>query len=241
MDLRSKFGFRERRETPFLSEAEFARLREEMVEKQIRRRGLADARVLAAMREVPRHEFVPQELRAQAYEDKPLPIGENQTISQPYMVASMTAALGLTGAERVLEIGTGCGYQAAVLSRLAKEVYSIEVHSSLALAAQERLARLGYTNVHVHCGDGTLGLPECAPFDAIVVTAAAPAVPAPLLEQLVPPPRDGRLVIPVGHEDHQELRLIRKSAGQISSQVIEECRFVPLIGRHGWRLPFRNE
>ena len=245
MDLRSKFGFGERREVPLPSEEEFARLREEMVEKQIRRRGIADGRVLAALLEVPRHEFVPEELRAQAYDDKPLPIGESQTISQPYMVASMTAALGLTGGlprsdrgERVLEIGTGCGYQAAVLSRLAKEVYSIESRPPLALAAQERLARLGYTNVHVHCGDGTLGLPECAPFDGILVTAAAPAVPAPLLEQLA---EGGRLVIPVGSEDHQELRLIRKSAGQITSLVIEECRFVPLVGRHGWREPSRND
>lgn len=251
MDLRSKFGFRpprfdrgERppRRAPLPSEEEFARLREEMVEKQIRRRGLADARVLAALLEVPRHEFVPEELRAQAYDDKPLPIGESQTISQPYMVASMTAALGLAGTlprgERVLEIGTGCGYQAAVLSRLAREVYSIEVCPPLALAAQERLTRMGYTNVHVHCGDGTLGLPECAPFDAILVTAAAPAVPAPLLEQLA---EGGRLVIPVGPEEHQELRFIRKSAGQITSHVIEECRFVPLVGRHGWRVPFRND
>jgi protein-L-isoaspartate(D-aspartate) O-methyltransferase len=213
-------------------------LRREMVEKQIRRRGIADPRVLAAMLEVPRHEFVPEEMRAQAYDDKPLPIGESQTISQPYMVASMTAALGLTGAERVLEIGTGCGYQAAVLSRLAKEVYSIEARPQLALAAQERLTRLAYVNVHVHCGDGTLGLLECAPFDAILVTAAAPSVPAPLLEQLAV---GGRLVIPVGSEDHQELRLIRKSAGQIAARVIEECRFVPLVGRHGWREPFRNE
>ncbi len=248
MDLRSKFGFRlprfdrgERRPEssgPLLSEEELARLREEMVEKQIRRRGLTDARVLAALLEVPRHEFVPEELRAQAYDDKPLPIGESQTISQPYMVASMTAALGLTGTERVLEIGAGCGYQAAVLSRLAKEVYSIEVRPPLALAAQERLTRLGYTNVHVHCGDGTLGLPECAPFDAILVTAAAPAVPAPLLEQLAD---GGRLVIPVGSEEHQELRLIRKSAGQIASHAIEECRFVPLVGRHGWRAPSRDD
>jgi protein-L-isoaspartate(D-aspartate) O-methyltransferase len=245
MDLRSKFGFRparpdrgERRETPPPTPEEFHRLRSEMVEKQIRRRGIADARVLAALLEVPRHEFVPEELRSLAYDDKPLPIGESQTISQPYIVASMTAALGLTGSERVLEIGTGCGYQAAVLSRLAKEVYSIEARPLLALAAQERLARLGYTNVHVHCGDGTLGLAECAPFDAILVTAAAPAVPAPLLEQLA---EGGRLVIPVGSEDHQELRFIRKSAGQITSRVIEECRFVPLVGRHGWREPSRND
>lgn len=247
MDLRSKFGFRpprfdrgERppREAALASEEDFARLREEMVEKQIRRRGIADQRVLAAMLEVPRHEFVPEELRALACDDRPLPIGEGQTISQPYIVASMTAALGLVGTERVLEIGTGSGYQAAVLSRLAREVYSIEGRPPLALAAQERLARLSYTNVHVHCGDGTLGLPECAPFDAILVTAAAPAVPAPLLDQLA---EGARLVIPVGSEDHQELRLVRKAGGQITSRVIEECRFVPLVGRYGWRGPSRND
>jgi protein-L-isoaspartate(D-aspartate) O-methyltransferase len=237
MDLRSKFGFRERHEAP-PSDEDFVRLREEMIEKQIRRRGIGDPRVLAVLLEVPRHLFVPDELRAQAYDDKPLPIGESQTISQPYMVASMTAALGLTGSERVLEIGTGCGYQAAVLSRLAKDVYSIEARPPLALAAQERLTGLGYANVHVHCGDGTLGLPECAPFDAILVTAAAPSVPAPLLDQLA---EGGRLVIPVGSEEHQELRLIRKSAGRIVSDVIEECRFVPLVGRHGWRAPSRND
>src|SRR3989441_4054303 len=146
--------------------------RTEMIEKQLRRRGITDATVLAAMAEVPRHEFVPHELRSRAYEDAPLPIGGGQTISQPYIVAAMTAALRLQPEDRVLEIGTGCGYQAAVLSRLAKEVFTIERRAELASAASEKLARLGYSNVHVHCGDGTLGLPEFAPFNAILVAAA---------------------------------------------------------------------
>ena len=184
---------------------------------------------------VPRHEFVPQASLADAYADKPLPIGESQTISQPYIVASMTAALALAGAERVLEVGAGCGYQAAVLSRLAADVYTIESRLRLALAARERLERLGYSNVHVHAGDGTLGLVECAPFDAILVTAAAPSPPAPLVEQLA---EGGRLVIPVGPSDYQELLLIHKFSGQTLQRVLEECRFVPLVGRHGWREPF---
>lgn len=211
---------------------EFARGREEMVEQQIRRRGIGSARVLEAMRRVPRHEFVPADMQESAYEDRPLPIGEGQTISQPYMVASMTAALELEGAERVLEIGTGSGYQAAVLSCLAAEVFTIEVRAPLASAARERLERLGFANVHVHCGDGSLGLEECAPFDAILVSAAAPTVPAPLLDQLA---EGGRLAIPVGWEEHQEFRILHKAAGQITSRAVEECRFVPLIGRHGWR------
>jgi len=232
VDWRDKFGNVEGREGETAQPGEFVRLREEMVERQIRRRGIDSARVLEAMRAVPRHKFVPANVQAEAYEDRPLPIGEGQTISQPYMVGSMTAALELEGAERVLEIGTGCGYQAAILACLAAEVFTIEVRSPLALAARERLERLGFSNVHVHCGDGTLGLLECAPFDAILVTAAAPDVPTPLLDQLA---EGGRLVIPVGSEEHQELRVVRKAAGQVTSQIIEECRFVPLVGRHGWR------
>src|SRR5713101_7968065 len=155
-----------------------------MIEKQLRRRGVNDPHVLAAMNAVQREEFVPNDLRPRAYEDLPLPIGEGQTISQPYIVAAMTAALRLNGVERVLEVGAGCGYQAAVLSHLAKDVFSIEYRSPLASAAATRLARLQYANVHVHCGDGTFGLPDFAPFDAILVAAAAPAVPAPLCSQL---------------------------------------------------------
>ena len=212
----------------------FAALRAEMIEKQVRRRGIADSRVLAAMAAVAREEFVPQEFRHRAYEDAPLPIGEGQTISQPYIVAVMSAALNLTGNERVLEIGTGCGYQAAVLSRMAKVVFTIESRSELASAAAARLERLGYVNVHVHCGDGTLGLPEFAPFDAILVAAAAPAVPEPLRSQLA---EGGRLILPVGDAENQELRLIERVGSSFQIQVLEPCRFVPLIGYHGWKEP----
>ena len=214
------------------AEAGFARLRRAMVEEQIRERGIGSPRVLEALLAVPRHKFVPEESAGAAYADQPLPIGEGQTISQPYMVAVMTEAMELTGSERVLEVGTGSGYQAAVLSLLAREVYTVESVSSLAIVARRRLARLGYLNVHVHAGDGTLGLPEFAPFEAIVVTAAAPKIPPPLVEQLA---EGGRLVIPVGQADHQELLQVRKAGGEAFSRVLHYCRFVPLVGRHGWR------
>jgi protein-L-isoaspartate(D-aspartate) O-methyltransferase len=213
---------------------DFAARRSEMVEEQIRERGITDARVLEAMRNVPRHEFVPPEMVAQAYMDQPLPIGEGQTISQPFMVAAMAAALQLTGTERVLEIGTGCGYQAAVLSWVAGEVFTIETQEALAVAARERLARLGYANVQVRAGDGTLGWPEAAPFEAILVTAAAPAVPPPLADQLAD---GGRLVIPVGTPEMQELRRLTKREGTTAQEVLYDCRFVPLVGRYGWRDP----
>lgn len=216
---------------------DFAAQRSEMVEKQIRGRGIADLRVLEAMLAVPRHEFIPAASLAEAYADKPLSIGEGQTISQPYMVAVMSVALDLSELERVLEIGTGCGYQAAVLSHLATDVYSVESRGPLALAARARLQRLGYKNVHVHCGDGTLGLAECAPFDAILVTAAAPAIPDPLVQQL---DESGRMVIPVGSSDYQKLTLVQKKGSEVTTRVLEECRFVPLIGRHGWSKPFRE-
>jgi protein-L-isoaspartate(D-aspartate) O-methyltransferase len=209
-------------------------LRRAMVEEQIRRRGIATSRVLDAFLSVARHEFVPHELVALAYSDGPLSIGEGQTISQPFMVAAMTEALELAGHERVLEIGTGSGYQAALLSRLAREVHSVERNATLAETARERLARLGYANVTVHDGDGTLGLPELAPFDAIVVTAASPSVPPPLVEQLA---EGGRLVIPVGDAQQQECVLLRKVEGRISQTVLHYCRFVPLVGRHGWHGP----
>jgi protein-L-isoaspartate(D-aspartate) O-methyltransferase len=212
----------------------FAELRRAMVEEQIRKRGVADPRVLEAMLAVPRHEFVPAERAAEAYTDQPLPIGEGQTISQPYMVAAMAEALELTGAERVLEIGTGCGYQVAVLSRLAREVFTIEAHIPLAETAAQRLARLGFANVQVKAGDGTLGWPEAAPFDAILVTAAAPSVPPPLVEQLA---EGGRLVIPVGTPDFQELCRIRKREGRTTREALFDCRFVPLRGRYGWQDP----
>jgi protein-L-isoaspartate(D-aspartate) O-methyltransferase len=204
----------------------------EMIEKQLRRRGIRDAAVLAAMAAVPRHEFVPEGLRPNAYDDLPLPIGGGQTISQPYIVAAMTAALRLQPGDRVLEIGAGCGYHAAVLSRLAREVFTIERRPELASAASELLARLGYANAHVHCGDGTLGLPELAPFDAILVAAAAPAVPKPLLAQLA---EGGRMIIPVGEADHQELRLVEKHGDAFPAKILEGCRFVPLVGYHGWQ------
>jgi protein-L-isoaspartate(D-aspartate) O-methyltransferase len=206
--------------------------RRAMIETQIRRRGIHETRVLAAMGAVPRHEFVPTEFRNRAYEDAPLPIGDGQTISQPYIVAAMTMALRLRGGERVLEIGTGCGYQAAVLASLAKEVFTIEYRSELATSAAERLARLGYANVHVHCGDGTLGLPEFAPFDAILVAAAAPAVPAPLLAQLA---EGGRMVVPVGSVENQELQLVERMNDKFRTTMLEGCRFVPLVGAHGWK------
>ncbi len=213
---------------------EFAAQRLEMIEKQLRRRGISDAAVLAAMKAVPRHEFVPQELRSRAYEDVPLPIGGGQTISQPYIVAAMTAALHLLPSDRVLEIGTGCGYQAAVLSRLVKEVFTIERRPELASAASAKLARLGYANAHVHCGDGTLGLAEFAPFDAILVAAAAPAVPKPLLAQLA---EGGRMILPVGDAEHQELQLIERRGDAFPTKLLEGCRFVPLVGYHGWQEP----
>jgi protein-L-isoaspartate(D-aspartate) O-methyltransferase len=203
-----------------------------MVETQLRRRGLNDAAVLQVMDTVPRHEFVPSEFRGRAYEDVPLPIGEAQTISQPYIVAAMTAALQLRGHERVLEVGTGCGYQAAILARLSKEVFTIDYQPELAADAAARLERLGYTNVHVHCGDGTRGLPDFAPFDAILVAAGAPGVPAPLLEQLA---QGGRMIVPVGNVENQDLRLITRDGTSFLSTTLEPCRFVPLLGAFGWK------
>jgi protein-L-isoaspartate(D-aspartate) O-methyltransferase len=205
-----------------------------MIETQLRRRGITDAAVLAAIEGVPRHEFVAEEFRARAYDDVPLPIGDGQTISQPYIVAAMTAALHLRPVDRVLEIGTGCGYQAAILSHLAKEVFTVERRPGLARSASERLARLGYSNAHVHCGDGTLGLPEFALFDAILVAAAAPTVPAPLLAQLA---EGGRMILPVGDPEHQELQLIEKQGTAFLKSTLEGCRFVPLVGYHGWQEP----
>jgi protein-L-isoaspartate(D-aspartate) O-methyltransferase len=207
--------------------------RTEMVETQLRKRGINDAAVLRAMTAVARHEFVPEQSRGSAYADEPLAIGGGQTISQPYIVAAMTAALRLTGSEKVLEIGTGCGYQAAVLSLLSREVFSIEYRPELARSASERLERLGFTNVHVHCGDGTLGLKEFAPYDAILVAAAAPTLPEPLLEQL--DVTTGRMIVPIGGEDQQRLLLVRRNGSEYTSEEHERCRFVPLLGRYGWK------
>lgn len=210
----------------------FEYARREMVARQIEDRGIRSERVLEAMRAVPRHLFVPGEYISASYTDEPLPIGEGQTISQPFMVAAMADALLLKGSERVLEIGAGSGYQAAVLSLLAREVIAIEAQPSLAESARERLARLGYCNVQVEGGDGSEGWPSEAPYDAILVTAAAPSVPPPLVEQLVD---GGRLVIPVGRPEHQELIRITKRRGEIAQEFLYDCRFVPLVGHYGWQ------
>jgi protein-L-isoaspartate(D-aspartate) O-methyltransferase len=215
-----------------LERKEYAALCVEMIEKQLRRRGITDAAVLSAMMAVPRHDFVAEELRSHAYDDLPLPIGGGQTISQPYIVAAMTAALHLQPADRVLEIGTGCGYHAAVLSRLAREVFTIERRPELASSASTKLARLGYSNAHVHCGDGTLGLLEFAPFDAILVAAAAPAIPKPLLAQLA---EGGRMILPIGDKEHQELQFIERRGNAFPAKMLEGCRFVPLVGYYGWQ------
>ncbi len=212
-------------------ESNYAALRARMVELQLRSRGIRDARVLQAMLTVPREEFVPEEFRDQSYEDRPISIGEEQTISQPYMVASMMEALQLTGNENALEIGAGSGYAAAVLSRLVKIVHTVESRPGLATAAQHRLTRLGFANVVVHTGDGSLGLNGAAPFDAIAVAAAAPLVPQPLVDQLA---EGGRLVVPVGREDTQDLIFVQCRDGVIISKTLYACRFVPLTGRYGF-------
>jgi protein-L-isoaspartate(D-aspartate) O-methyltransferase len=205
--------------------------RSDMVERQLRKRDIRSPRVLEAMNSVPRHLFVPPEHIGDAYADTPLPIGVGQTISQPFMVAAMAEALLLEGSEKVLEIGAGSGYQAAVLSLLAREVIAIESQPALADVARSRLAKLGYNNVRVETGDGSLGWPPDAPYDAILVTAAAPYVPPPLLEQLAD---RGRLVIPVGPAEQQELLRIIKREGRTTRESLFACRFVPLLGRFGW-------
>jgi protein-L-isoaspartate(D-aspartate) O-methyltransferase len=203
-----------------------------MIREQLERRNIHDPRVLNAMVAVPRHHFVPSNLNEHAYDDNALPIGENQTISQPYIVALTVAALELQGHERVLEIGTGSGYAAAVLAQLAAEVWTIERYPSLARAAAERLGELGYTNVHVLVGDGTQGLPERAPFEAIAVAAAGPQVPHSLVDQLA---LGGRLVIPIGTRDEQRLlRIVRTPQGW-REDSLGPVRFVPLVGREGWQ------
>jgi protein-L-isoaspartate(D-aspartate) O-methyltransferase len=203
-----------------------------MVEDQIRRRGIAEVRVLDAFLKVPRHEFVPDHLRDDAYRDCPLPIGSGQTISQPYMVAAMTVAAAIKQGDRVLEIGTGSGYQAAILAELAGEVYSVERRDSLSRAAQAVLDRLGYGNIHLRVGDGTLGWKSESPFSAIVVTAGAPHIPDPLVEQLA---IGGKLVIPIENGFAQVLHIIEKTPSGIEKRRGERCTFVPLVGEHGWQ------
>lgn len=203
---------------------EFARRR--MVESQLRLRGIRDQRVLDAMLKVPRHQFVPERYWREAYDDHPLPIGEGQTISQPYIVAIMLESLALRPEEKALEVGTGSGYATALLGELAAEVFSMERHPALAAEAQRVLDRLGYKNVRVFAGDGKRGFPEAAPYNAILVSAAAPELPRPLVEQLA---EGGRMMIPVGLGDAQQLQLLHVENGEVKVSLRELCRFVPLV------------
>ena len=214
-----------------LSEENYKTLREKMVELQIKTRGVNEERILKSMKEIPRHLFVAEEQRIYAYEDFPLPIGAGQTISQPYMVALMTEALQLEGDEKVLEIGTGSGYQAAILSKLCREVYTTEKIESLALKAEKLFKELGYNNIKIKICDGTAGWMEHAPYDGIIVTAGAPKIPNPLIEQLSD---NGKIVIPVGGSFSQDLIVAEKIKGELVKKVICGCMFVPLIGKHGW-------
>jgi len=202
-----------------------------MVETQLRTRGIRDQRVLEAMRRVPRHEFVPAAMLGAAYDDRPLAIGEHETISQPYIVAAMTQATSVAAGDKALEVGAGSGYQAAILGQMGAIVYAVEINPRLAAGARDRLARLGYASVEVVAGDGSEGLPDYAPYDVIVVSAAAPEISPVLLGQLA---EGGRLVAPVGNLRYQELLLLSKQGGRISSRYLDACQFVPLIGKGGW-------
>jgi protein-L-isoaspartate(D-aspartate) O-methyltransferase len=206
--------------------------RERMVAEQIAWRDVGDERVLDAMRSVPRHRFVPPEFQHLAYSDGPLRIGEGQTISQPYIVALMTELLELRGDENVLEVGTGSGYQAAILSRLADEVHTVERHETLAFRAEQILTELGCKNVKIHIGDGSLGYPRQAPYHSIIVTASAPQVPQPLLDQLAD---QGRLVLPVGGRASQVLQRWRRQGDKFTHESLVPVAFVPLLGKHGWQ------
>jgi protein-L-isoaspartate(D-aspartate) O-methyltransferase len=209
----------------------FEEQRRKMVQEQLQVRGITNERVLAAFRKVPRHLFVPKEFQPEAYADHPIPIGGGQTISQPYMVALMTQLLRLQGHERVLELGTGSGYQLAILAELALEVYSVERLPDLAEQASRRLEQLGYLNVHITAGNGSLGWPAHAPYDGIIVTAGAPQLPAPIAGQLG---EGGRLVIPIGPREAQTLTLVEKQRGGLHLKEITSCVFVPFIGEYGW-------
>jgi protein-L-isoaspartate(D-aspartate) O-methyltransferase len=214
----------------------FELARRAMVEQQLRRRGIKDERVLEAMFNVPRHEFVPSSQLEVAYEDRPLPIGQTETISQPYIVAAMTEAARVEPGDKALEVGTGAGYQAAVLAALGARVYTVERNAQLAQAARERLARLGYSGIEVIEGDGSEGYAPAAPYQVILVTAGSPHVPATLIGQLA---EGGRMVIPVGDLRHQTLYLITKKDNELSKRVLDPCQFVPLIGKHAWPDPSR--
>ncbi len=212
---------------------EYARMRSRMVDDQLVKRGINDRRVLDAMRAMPRHDFVTEEFKANAYEDRPLPIGESQTISQPYIVAFMSERLRLKPEHTVLEIGTGSGYQAAILCHLANYVYSIERYCRLAKLASQVIGELGYNNIDIHVGDGSQGLPDQARFDRIIVTAAVPKLPTVLCSQLAY--HDGRMILPVGDQQLQELQLISRQGERFTTRTLLRCRFVPLIGRFGFR------
>ena len=210
---------------------DFAKARLKMVEDQITLRGIKDARLIAAMKEIPRHLFVEEALQSQAYTDHPLPIGEKQTISQPYMVALMTEALLLTGKEKVLEIGTGSGYQTAILAEMCEKVFSVERIRPLAVRARKLLYELEYFNVEIKIFDGTFGWMEESPFDAILVTAGSPDIPQPLVDQIA---MGGRLVIPVGDAFVQDLFRVTKTEEGVKREDLGGCRFVKLIGKYGW-------
>lgn len=206
--------------------------RQRMVLEQLERRGIKNPRVLAAMRAVPRHRFLPAELHDHAYDDGPLPIGDSQTISQPYMVALMSEVAELTGTEKVLEVGTGSGYQTAVLARLARVVYSIELNPHLHDRARVILTAMGIANVQLRCADGSDGWPEEAPFDVVMVTAAMPGIALPLLNQLTP---EGRLIAPIGEDELQTLVRISHKTGRWNEEYFGECRFVKMTGKHGFQ------
>ncbi len=209
----------------------YLKARKRMVEEQLLGRGVSDSGVIKAMSEVPRHLFIDDAMGGRAYGDHPLPIGAGQTISQPYIVAKMTEALHLTGGETVLEIGTGSGYQAAVLSRLCRQVYTVERINSLLAAARKTFDKLRYFNIRSKLDDGTLGWPDCAPYDGIIVTAGGPSIPEPLIAQLADP---GMLVIPVGDRYEQELQLLQKKDGRVETKHLARVRFVDLVGKYGW-------